>query len=326
MTGAAITGVGSALPRTERSSAALEDELGLPPGWIVERTGIRARRVAAADESACSLGTAAARVALERAGLEPSDVDLTIVATVTPDYRLPSTACLINTALGADGSAFDLNASCTGFLCSLAQADAMVRSGAAMNVLLVGVDLMSRITSGSDPKTAVLFGDGAGAAVVTAVEGAGRLGPFAFHSDGRQPELLMAASGSGEVVMAGREVYRRAVQAMVSSVLEVLSPAELPELRLLVAHQANGRILAAVASRLDLPEDRVFSNLSKVGNTSAASIPIALDEAERSGRMSEGDLIALTAFGAGFVWGSGLVRWGSHVRPAASELAGAAHG
>ncbi|MDQ3957595.1 MAG: ketoacyl-ACP synthase III [Actinomycetota bacterium] len=311
MNGTRISGVGAALPARRVTNAELARSLDLTEQWIVERTGIAERRIVSGDESGCSLATEAARRALDHAGVSASDVDWLIVATVTPDLRLPSAACLIAAALGSGAAAVDLNAGCSGFLCGLAQADALVSSGAARVVLVVGVDLMSRIIDLSDPKTGILFGDGAGAAVVTATEPPARLGPFVIHSDGGHPELLHAPAGAGKVSMVGREVYKRAVQGMVTSLEELLATAAVPleAIDLVVAHQANGRILEAVAERLALPPEKVFSNIERYGNTSAASIPIALAEAHAQGAMREGDLIALSAFGSGFVWGAGLARW-----------------
>lgn len=323
MTGAVIAGVGMAVPKRTVSSAEMEDALGLEPGWIEARTGIESRHLAGPDDTTVSLGSAAARAALRSSGTGATAVDYVIVATVTPDYRIPAAASLLQTALGCDAAAaFDLNAGCSGFLCGLGQADALVRAGAARAVLVVGVDLMSRIADLTDPKTGILFGDGAGAAVVTASPEP-CIGPLFLRSDGSAPELLMARD-TGKVVMSGREVYRRAVQEMTASVLEVTADRGVPvaEVDVVVAHQANGRILDAVAERLGLPRSKLFTNIAHYGNTSAASIPIALTEAHASGALRAGDLAVLTAFGSGFVWGAGLVRWGmpSPVEPA---LAGA---
>ncbi|HEV2754505.1 MAG TPA: beta-ketoacyl-ACP synthase 3 [Actinomycetota bacterium] len=309
MTGAAITGVGTAVPERAVSSSELEDSLGLEPGWIAARTGIESRRIASASDSVTALGAAAARDALDAAGLAPRYLDYVIVATTTPDDNLPAAAPLLQHALGCDGGAFDLAAGCSGFLVALAQADALVRAGSARHVLVAGVDLMSRIVDFSDPKTGIVFGDGAGAAVVSAAPEPA-LGPFKLHSDGSRPELLTVPHG-GTVKMAGREVYRRAVQEMTASVEEAVALGEgsLAGVDLVVAHQANARILAAVAERLGLDEARMFTNIERYGNTSAASIPLALREAQERGVLREGDRLVLAAFGAGFVWGAGLARW-----------------
>jgi 3-oxoacyl-[acyl-carrier-protein] synthase-3 len=322
MTGSAIAGVGTAVPERAVTSSELEDALGLERGWIFGRTGIESRRVAAASETVTTLGAAAARRALEHAGVGPAELDYVIVATTTPDYVLPSAASLIQDALGCDGGAFDLAAACSGFLLALAQADALVRAGAARHVLVAGVDLMSRIVDPADPKTGILFGDGAGAVVVSAAP-APSLGPFVLHSDGARPDLLCAPRDGGKVVMAGREVYRRAVREMSDAVAELVarSGTRLDDVDLVVAHQANGRILDAVAERLGLDPERMFTNVARYGNTSAASIPLALEEAHAAGRLRAGDVTVLVAFGAGFAWGAGLARWDV---PAAKAPAGAA--
>lgn len=310
MTGAAIAGVGAAVPRRAVTSAELEERLSLEAGWIETRTGIRSRHFAGEGDSALTLAASAAGEALAQAGVQPQDVDYVIVATVTPDLRLPATASLLAHSLGCDAAAFDLNASCSGFLLGLAQADALVTTGAACTVLVAGVDLMSRIVDLSDPKTGILFGDGAGAAVVTA-SSRRRLGPFHFHSDGSRPDLLAASRDGGKVEMSGREVYRRAVQEMTASLTEIARAAgvSLDDADLVVAHQANGRIVEAVGERLGLPAHKLFSNVASYGNTSAASIPIALADAHAQGLLDQGSLVALTAFGAGFVWGAGMVQW-----------------
>ena len=310
MTAAAIAGVGAAVPEATVTSAELEAALGLEAGWIETRTGISSRHVAGATDSALSLATKAARGALSSAGTDAAALDYVIVATVTPDLRLPATASLLQTALGCEAAAaFDLNAGCSGFLCGLAQADALVRSGGARHVLVAGVDLLSRIVDSSDPKTGILFGDGAGAAVVTSSLGS-PAGTFFLRSDGSRPELLMARDG-GKVVMSGRDVYRRAVQEMTASVRAVIRDAGITfdDVALVVAHQANGRIVEAVGERLGLPRHKLFTNIARYGNTSAASIPIALADAQHQGLLRDGDLVVLTAFGAGFVWGAAIVPW-----------------
>lgn len=318
MTGAQIAGVGAAAPDATLSSEELERTLGLEPGWIESRTAIRSRHVAGPSDSAVSLGARAARTALESAGVEAGDVDYLIVATITADYEVPATASVLQSALGCDrAAAFDMNAGCSGFVYALAQADALVRSGAAGTVLIVGADLMSRIVDYSDPKTAVLFGDGAGAAVVTGAPSSS-LGPFLLRSDGSRPELLTVARDGGKVIMSGRDVYRRAVQDMTASVRSVMGTAgvTLDDVDLVVAHQANGKIVDAVGDRLGVPPDKLFSNVARYGNTSAASVPIALVEAQAMGRLNEGDLVVLTAFGSGFAWGAAIVHW-TAARPAA---------
>lgn len=315
MTGARIASVEAAVPQRELTNADLAPSVGRDPAWIEARTGIRSRRIAADHETAATLGTTAAGRALAAAGVEASEVDLIICATVTPHLTFPATASLIQSAIGSTAAAFDLNAGCSGFLYALAQADATIRSGGARRVLVVGAEVMSRITDPSDPKTAILFGDGAGAALVERCDGEASLGPFLLFSDGSRPELLYVDRTTSTIRMEGREVYRAAVSSMVDSVSRVLTETgtQPDEIGLVIAHQANRRILEAVAARLGLPASKMFSNIERYGNTSSASIPIALAEAQATGALVDGDLVVMTAFGAGFVWGAGLVRWGSHV-------------
>lgn len=315
MIGSRIASVETALPVRELTNAELARTTGRDEAWIEARTGIRSRRIAAEADTAATLGSIAAERALRSAEVHASDVDLIICATVTSDRRFPSTACLIQSALGSTAAAFDLNAGCSGFLYALAQADATIRAGVAERVLVVGAEVMSRITDYSDPKTAILFGDGAGAALVERCAGSGAMGPFLLFSDGSRPELLYVDPLSSTIKMEGREVYRAAVTSMVDSVTRVLreTRTDPDEVGLVIAHQANQRILEAVAARLGLPSSKMFSNISRYGNTSSASIPVALAEADASGALADGDLVVLTAFGAGFVWGAGLVRWSSRV-------------
>ncbi|HVM36697.1 MAG TPA: beta-ketoacyl-ACP synthase III [Actinomycetota bacterium] len=308
--GAVLTGLGVALPERVLDNATLASSLDITEDWIVERTGIRERRIAAENETIHDFAVSAGAVALASAGV--SQVDMVVCATFTPDLRLPGIAPRIADALGLAGAgAYDLNAGCAGFLYGLAQASALVESGAARRVLLVGVDLMSRVTDYNDAKSCVLFGDGAGAVVVEA-SAESRIGPFRLHADGAQWKLLSMPSDTNLIKMSGREVYRHAVAGMVSSIREVLAAADVPtdEVDLVVAHQANARILRAVGERLGLPERKVITNIAKVGNTSAASIPLALADAVQGGTLLDDDLVVLAAFGAGFAWGAGLTRWG----------------
>lgn len=313
MTGSQITAVGAALPERELSNFEIARGIGRDETWIEERTGIRARRIAAPSETSAVLGTAAAQRALESVGRTGVDVDLIICATVTPQHRFPATASLIQHALGSRAAAFDLNAGCSGFLYALAQADASIRSGSAERVLVVGADVMSTITDYTDPKTAILFGDGAGAVLVERSDDHGSLGPFLLFSDGSRPELLYVDRATNAIRMEGREVYRAAIASMADSVAQLMAQARVSadQVALVIAHQANSRILASVAERLALPREKMFSNIHHYGNTSAASIPIALFEAHQTGAVADGDLVVLTAFGAGFVWGAALVRWAS---------------
>lgn len=311
--GASITGWGSALPERIVTNDELAKDLAVSPAWISERTGINARRIAGKWESTASLATKASSAALASAAIGAEDVDMIIVATSTPDYQLPATASLVQYDLGCSrAGGYDLAAACTGFLYGLAQAQALVVSDVCDVVLVVGSETLSRVTDYSDSRSCVLFGDGAGAVVVQKSESPA-IGPFTFHSEGGYADMLYVRPDERLIRMQGREVYRHAVEAM-SGVLTDLSESsgfQVSDLDLVVAHQANGRILDAVADRLGLDRSRMAMHIAEVGNTSAASIPLALVDAVENDRLHEGDLVALTAFGAGFTWGAGLVRWGS---------------
>lgn len=309
--GVSVSGWGVALPQAELTNADLAASLDVTEDWIEARTGIRSRRVARDGETTGSLAVEACAMALTNAGTPAAEIDTVIVATSTPDHQLPAVAPQVQSVLGATGAAFDLGAGCSGFLYALAQADALVRAGAAESVLVCGADVISRLIDYTDPKTAILFGDGAGAAVVRRDE-TDRLGPFVLHSDGSDPGLLSVPPGEPYLKMNGREVFKRAVEEMTASVREILEAGGLSidDVDLLVAHQANARILKAVAARLAIPQERVALNIAHLGNTSAASIPLAVHEAMAEGRLRLGDRVVLTAFGAGFVWGAGLLGWG----------------
>ncbi|MGH2788918.1 MAG: beta-ketoacyl-ACP synthase III [Actinomycetota bacterium] len=310
----AIAGLGAALPEKVLDNAELAARLDVTEEWIFGRTGISERRIAGDDQTTATLATDAGRLALKAASVEASDLDYVIVATCTPDYLLPSTAALVGAELGAVGvAAFDLNAACSGFLYGLTQASALIDAGTAKRVLVCGADVLSRITDYSDPKSSVLFGDGAGAAVMQRIEGESRVGPFLLHAEGSQPELLYVPPETGVIHMEGREVYKRAVEGMTASVRAILLTAGIAasDVDLLVAHQANARILRAVGERLGFPTEKLMTNIARVGNTSGASIPLALADALANGRLKEGDRVVLTAFGAGFTWGAGVVRWGT---------------
>lgn len=311
MTGSMITGVGVAVPERELTNMDIAPRIGRDAAWIEARTGIASRRIAGEGDTTARLGIVAAEHALDAAGLTGDQIDLIICATVTSDLRFPATACLIQAAVGAGAGAFDLNAGCSGFLFALAQADSAVRSAAARRVLVVGAEVLTRITDASDPNTAILFGDGAGAVVVEAAGNGPTLGPFHLFSDGSRPDLLFVDGATDTVRMQGREVYRAAVAGMADSVRRLLvsTGTGLDDVDLVIAHQANSRILAAVGDRLGLPADKMFSNISRYGNTSSASIPIALAEAAETGALEEGDLVVVTAFGAGFLWGACLLPW-----------------
>jgi 3-oxoacyl-[acyl-carrier-protein] synthase III len=312
--GAVLTALGAALPDQVLDNAELASRLDVTEDWIFARTGIETRRIVGESDTASTLATTAARRVLEHAEIDPQQIDLIIVATCTSDFQLPATATLVAAALGAgNAGAFDLNAACSGFLFSLAQATALVETGTVRRVLVCGADVLSRYTDPTDVGSSILFGDGAGAALVEHIDGPSRLGPFSMRADGRRPELLWIPRETGQLRMEGREVYKRAVEAMTNSVQELLKEANLAadDIDLLVAHQANARILQAVADRLGFESDRVITNIARVGNTSAASIPMAIADAHESGLLKDGDRVMLTAFGAGFTWGAGLLEWGT---------------
>ena len=319
---AAILGVGSALP----DQIVTNDRFpGSSDEWVRTRTGIRERRFVSEGETASTLAIAAARPALESAGVDPAAVDLVIVATVSGDQPLPTTAAYVQKELGTGGGGFDLGAACAGFVYGLAVADTMVTSGASDHALVVGTECLSRFINVDDRSTAVLFGDGAGAALVGPSDEPGILASL-LEMDGSQSELLTIPGGgsarpaSQETLDAldhtihmpdGGEVFRRAVVAMAEACSRVLDKAGLSadDVSLLIPHQANARIIKAVAKRLGFPMERVVLDIETVGNTSAASVPIALDRAWRAGRLSPGDLVLTVAFGGGLTWGANLVRW-----------------
>ncbi|MGH2811795.1 MAG: beta-ketoacyl-ACP synthase III [Actinomycetota bacterium] len=318
MTGGIITGVGKSLPARIVSNREIAERLGVDDEWILSRTGIRERRHASRGETTSTLGAEAATEALGHAGISAGDVDLIITATCTPDHLFPSTACLIQAAIGAGrAGAFDLNAACSGFIYALAAAQASVTTGLARRVLVVGADVLSRFVNPDDPITAPLFGDGAGAAVVEA--GDGEPIRFDLKADGNGAQhVILEAGGSRTpaskdsverglhcLTMAGREVFRSAVRAM-SSVGQSLGR---DGFDLLIGHQANLRILNEAAQEMGVEPERLFVNIDRVANTSAASIPIAIHEAWQEGRLTPGTRLLLLAFGAGFTWAGALLDW-----------------
>lgn len=323
---ARISGTGHYVPARVLTNDELASMVETSDAWITERTGIKERRLVAAGETTSDMATAASLRALEAASLRATDLDLIIVATFTPDAPLPSTASYVQQKIGAraDCPAFDLAAACAGFCYALQVADLHVRGGAAKHVLVVGVESMSSVTNWSDRATCVLFGDGAGAAIVSRAEGASRILGTHLFSDGNLAGLLnipaggtalpsseaTRADGGHFLKMKGSEVFRVAVKSLVSACQVALSAANVTadQVDWVVPHQANHRILAGVADRLKIPMDRVYINLDRVGNTSSASIPIAFDEALRSGRIQPGQLVLFCAFGAGVAWASALVR------------------
>lgn len=320
-----IAGTGSYTPTRVMTNTELERMVATSDEWIRERTGIRERHIAASGEACSDLAVQAGRRALAAAGLAASDLDLILVATCTGDYPLPATACLVQHQLGATkAAACDLSAACCGFVYALSVADAYVRTG-MRHVLVIGSEVMSAITDWSDRNTCILFGDGAGAAVVSASEGERGILSTHLRSDGSLCELITVPAGgsrtplSEQVVadrthfikMKGNETFKVAVRTLEEIARETLAANHLQveDLDLYVPHQANMRILKAVMERLGLPLEKVMLNLEQYGNTSAASIPIALDEAVRAGRIRDGSLVMLGAFGAGLTWASALIRW-----------------
>ena len=310
---AGIFGVGAALPERVVTNAELVGHLNTTDEWIVRRTGIRERRIIGADQTLAELATEACARALQDAGRTGTEVDLIIVSTITPDRLTPGLAPEVARALGADrAGAVDINAACAGFVYALDQAAAMVESGRARTVLVCGAEALSRITEHDERSTAVLFGDGAGAVVVAgATDLQVGCGSFVLRADGSCADLLYAEGPHPVLKMEGREVYRRAVREMVASTTEALQRAGLglDDVDLFVAHQANARIIDAAAAELDLPAERVYVNVDRMANTSSASIPLALAQAEAEGRLKPGAIVVLAAFGAGFVWGTGVVSW-----------------
>jgi 3-oxoacyl-[acyl-carrier-protein] synthase III len=317
---AGIFGVGAALPDHVITNADLEQRLDTSDEWIVRRTGIRERRHLQGDEPLADLATRACLLALDDAGRSGAEVDHVIVSTFTPDRVTPGLAPEVARVIGADrAAAVDLNAACAGFLYGLDQAAALVESGRASVVLVCGAEALSRVIDHGDRSTAVLFGDGAGAVVVAGGELDLGVGGFVLGADGEQADLLYAERDERVLRMEGAEVYRHAVRRMVAASREALERAgkTVEDVDLFVAHQANVRIIDAAATELGLPRDKVMVNVDRVANTSSASIPLALAQAEREGRLQPGATVALAAFGAGFVWGAGVVGWKEREYPCA---------
>jgi 3-oxoacyl-[acyl-carrier-protein] synthase-3 len=322
---AIIAGCGGYLPATRLSNDELAALKGLDTSdaWIRERTGIGFRHIAAPDETASDMGAAAARQALERAGAEASEVDAILVATSTPDSAFPATAARIQAKLGVTrGFAFDLAAACTGFIYAVGVADALIRTGQARCVLVIGTEVYSRIVDWTDRGTCVLFGDGAGAMLLRAGEGAGTTADRGvlschMHSDGRLGDILHIEGGAGStggpglLRMAGKEVFRHAVTKLAAVVDEALAANGLghEDVRWLVPHQANRRIIDAMGKKLHLPPERVVITVERHANTSAASVPLALAEACGDGRIAPGDLVVMEAIGGGLTWGAALARF-----------------
>lgn len=301
-----IAGWGSALPDKVVTNTDLEASLDTTDSWIVERTGIRERRIGG---TTAGLGTDAGRAALARAGISGADVDIVVLCTSTPDDAMPATASTIQHQLGVAGGAVDLNAACSGFVYGLVLCDGLLRAG-ARRALLVGAETMSRIVDWDDRGTAILFGDGAGAVVLERGDGPGGLLGWDLGSDGSLKGILQAGVG-GTIEMDGPEVFRRAVRVVVESARNALGRAGLStdDITYFVPHQANARIITSACERLGIGEERTLGNLERLGNTSAASIPLVIAEAADSGRIHPGDVLLLTGFGAGMSWASAVLEW-----------------
>lgn len=314
-----IAGTGSALPKRRVSNAELAEQIDTSDEWIVERTGIRFRYIAGEGETTGSLATDAARAAIAAAGMVPADIDLIVLATATPDQTFPATATIVQARLGIDDCvAFDVAAVCSGFLYAVQVADSMLRAGVHNRALVIGAETFTRILDWEDRTTCVLFGDGAGAIVLEAreTEDQGILSTR-LHADGRHNQLLYVDGGPsttgtvGKVRMKGREVFRHAVTNLASVMGEALEAANLSpsDVDWVVPHQANARILDATARKLDLAPEKVIMTVDQHANTSAASVPLALDAAVQDGRIKRGDLLVLEAMGGGFTWGAAVVRY-----------------
>jgi 3-oxoacyl-[acyl-carrier-protein] synthase III len=321
-----VLGTGSFAPEMVLTNHDLEKMVDTADEWIVERTGIRERRIADKDVASSDLAYEAARRALKAADLKASQIDLIIVATVTPDMLFPATACILQAKLGARHAiAFDISAACSGFIFALATADNFIKAGAYKNALVVGTETLSKITDWTDRNTCVLFGDGAGAVVVGKSEDGSGIYSTHLHTNGKQGDLLFMPGGGSLhpatvhsvesrlhfIKMRGNETFKIAVRALEEVVNEALKSNGLgaADIDMVVPHQANLRIIQATAKRLGIPMDRVVVTLDRYGNTSAASIPIALDEAVRDGRIGPGKNVILEAFGGGLSWASALIKW-----------------
>lgn len=323
---ARISGTGSYLPERVLTNHDLEGIVETSDEWITERTGIKERHIASLNQASSDLAYEASKRALSMAGIKPKNLDLIIVATVTPDKPFPSTACILQDRLGAKNSAaFDINAACSGFIYGLSIAEGFIKSGSAKTILLVGAETLSKFTDWEDRTTCVLFGDGAGAVVIEPETGERGILSVDIYSDGSLGELLEIPAGGSRkppsqetikekghyIKMRGNETFKVAVKTLENLVIDTLRKNKIKpsQLSLLIPHQANLRIIQATAKRLELPMERVLVNIDRYGNTSAASVPIALDEAVRQGRIRQGDYVLLEAFGGGLTWASALIRW-----------------
>jgi len=322
-----IAGIGSYVPSHRMTNSDFEKLVETSDEWITTRTGIKERRICGDSETNSDMALAAARNALEMAGVQPDEIDLILVGTVTPDYRLPSAACIVQKRLGlVNAAAMDVVAACAGFLYGLSTGDVYIKSGKYKKVLVIGVEKLSSITDYTDRGTCILFGDGAGAAVLVPSEDESGLLSTFMKSDGRLGDLLWIPDGGSKfpsqkfksenshqvyIKMNGSEVFKHAVRQMENSARRVLSEAGLTEADVdwLIPHQANNRIITSTAKRLGIPMERVFVNIEKYGNTSSASVPIAIDEAWRGGKIKKGDILVLTAIGGGLAWAAAAYRW-----------------
>ena len=313
-----IAGTGSALPRTRVSNAELSDRVDTSDEWITDRTGIKFRHIAQPDETTATLGAAAAAKALEAAGMDAGEIDLIILATATPDNTFPASATKIQRLLGIRGcAAFDVAAVCSGFLYALSVAESMIRAGSASKALVIGSETFSRILDWEDRTTCVLFGDGAGALVLKAEDGDRGILATKLHADGEYDDMLFVDGGPsttgtvGKLRMKGREVFRHAVVNLAEVMTETLNLAGVhaDDVDWVVPHQANARIIDATVRKLGLPADKVVVTVDQHANTSAASVPLALDVAVKDGRIKRGDLIVLEAMGGGFTWGAAVIRF-----------------
>ncbi|MGM9572364.1 MAG: beta-ketoacyl-ACP synthase III [bacterium] len=309
--GAMIAGTGSYVPEAVLTNLDLEKKVNTSDAWIVSRTGISERRICSPEMTVVDLAAEAGKRALADAGISAAEVELIIVATVTAEHLFPSVACLVQERLGAaKAAAFDLSAACAGFIYSLETAAQFIKSGTYTSVLVIGAEVLSRFVDWKDRNTCILFGDGAGAVVLCSSAHSGLLGSH-LQADGSGGNLLKLCN-NGNIEMCGNEVFRFAVKIMGDAVEQVLEKLQLKkeDLDYLIPHQANIRIIQSAAKRLDLPMDKVYVNVNKYGNTSAASIPLALDEAVKAGKIKAGDLVALVGFGAGLTWAASVIRWG----------------
>ncbi|MEA1980220.1 MAG: beta-ketoacyl-ACP synthase III [candidate division Zixibacteria bacterium] len=323
---ARIIGTGSFTPPRRMTNADFEKLVDTTDEWITTRTGIKERRIADENMPTSDMAVEACKNALEMSGCSPDEIDLLILGTVTPDYKLPSTACLVQEKLKLkNAAAFDIVAACTGFITGLSISNSYIKMGTYKKILVVGCEKLSSVTNYKDRNTCVLFGDGAGAAVVSAEETDRGIKSTYIKSDGSYKELLWIKSGgsahpytsdfsfdgSDKILMNGSDVFKIAVKKMADSAKIALEQAGITsdDIALVIPHQANIRIIEALAKRLKMDMNRVFMNIEKYGNTSAASVPIALDEANRNGTIKEGDYILMVAFGGGLIWGSNLIKW-----------------